>query len=79
MASKPRSRSWDTLSDDAQLSLARQALSRAAEAIASQAECLAEEIEDGTLADRGGAEALRLLVAVVRASGPGLSVTAGHA
>ena len=79
MASKLRIHPWDSLPDDVQLSLARQALHRAAETIASQAECLAGEMEDGTLADRGGAEALRLLVAVVRAGGPGLPMAAGHA
>ena len=79
MASKSRARTWDSLSEDAQLALARQALHRAAETIAAQAECLAGEMEDGALADRGGAEALRLLVAVVRATGPGALAVAGHA
>jgi len=79
MASNPRDRIWDSLSEDAQLALACQALHRAAETMVAQAECLAEEIEEGTLADRGGAEALRLLVAVVRATGPGAMAVAGHA
>ncbi len=60
---------WTSLSDDAQITLARQALQHAFEVIAGQAESLAGEFDEGTLADRGGAEALRLLVAVVRASG----------
>ena len=79
MVFNPRARSWDSLSEDAQLALASQALHRAAETIAAQAECLAGEMEDGNLADRGGAEALRLLVAVVRATGPGTTAGAGHA
>jgi hypothetical protein len=79
MASKLRLQYWDSLPDDAQLALAGQALHRAAEAIAAQAECLAGGMEDGTLADRGGAEALRLLIAVVRATGPDALPAAGHA
>lgn len=59
---------WDRLPDSVQLVLARAAMQRAAETIAGQAEALAGEIEDGTLADRGGPEALRLLAAVVRLS-----------
>ncbi len=57
---------WDTLPDDLQLDLAGQALLRAAEIIAGQAECLAGEMEAGTLIDQGGPDALRLLAAVVR-------------
>ncbi len=60
---------WNSLSDDTQLTVARQALHHAFEILAGQAEGLAGEIDDGALADRGGAEALRLLVAVVRATG----------
>ena len=60
---------WNLLSDSLQLILSRQALTRAAEAIAGQAEILAAEIEAGTLADRGGPDALRLLAAVVRVTG----------
>jgi len=59
---------WASLADDLQLELARQALLRAAEIIAGQAECLAREIEDGALADEGGPDALRLLAAVIRAT-----------
>jgi len=77
MAPKPSSHLWDSLADHTQLTLARQALDRAAAAIAAQAECLASEMEDGTLADRGGPEALRLLAAVVRATRP--RPAAGHA
>ncbi|HTW69368.1 MAG TPA: hypothetical protein VME47_05740 [Acetobacteraceae bacterium] len=59
---------WHVLSDDIQLTLARAALHRAAQTIAGQAELLAEEIEAGALTDMGGADALRLLAAVVRGS-----------
>ena len=62
---------WDLLSDDLQLALAREALRRAVATIAGQAEVLAGEIEAGTLADRGGADALRLFAAVVRAINDG--------
>ena len=64
-------REWHVLSDDAQLALSRQAMRRAAETIAEQAELLAQEIEFGTIDDRGGPEALRLLAAVVRVGGGG--------
>ncbi len=70
---------WNILSDDVQLALSREALRRAVETIAGQAEVLAEEMEVGTLTDRGGVDALRLLAAVVRVTGQdGLGV-AGHA
>ncbi len=59
-------RDWTLLTDEAQLHLAREALARAAEIIAGQAEILASEIDVGTLADRGGADALRLLAAIIR-------------
>ena len=71
---------WSMLSDESQLALSREALCRAAETFAGQAEVLAAEIDDGGLTDRGGAEALRLLAAVVRVSGRGgLHGVAGHA
>ena len=59
---------WTALSDDLQLALAEQALSRAAETIAGQAESLASEMETGSLTDQGGSDALRLLAAVIRAT-----------
>ncbi len=59
---------WVALSDDLQLALAEQALSRAAETIAGQAESLASEMEVGSLTDQGGPDALRLLAAVIRAT-----------
>jgi hypothetical protein len=70
---------WDRLSDELQLTLAHEALNRAAVSIASQAEVLAEEIECGHLADRGGADALRLFAAVVRVGGRDELTAAGHA
>ncbi len=60
---------WNVLSDDLQLVLSREALRRAAEIIASQAEALAGEMEGGYLCDRGGPDALRLLAGVVRVNG----------
>lgn len=71
---------WSMLSDEIQLALSREALRHAAETIAEQAESLAGEFEGGGLTDRGGAEALRLLAAVVRVTGQeGLREVRGHA
>ncbi|HEY1930519.1 MAG TPA: hypothetical protein VGG99_00765 [Acetobacteraceae bacterium] len=70
---------WNKLSDALQLTLSQEALRRAAETIAGQAEVLAEEIESGALADRGGPDALRLLAMVVRAAEPDPYAGAGHA
>jgi hypothetical protein len=69
---------WHTLSNETQLTLARAALYRAAETIASQAEILAEEIENGAISDPGGADALRLLAAVVRGAEQDPFAVAGH-
>ncbi len=71
--------SWTVLSEDLQLVLAQQAFVKAIETIAGQAETLAEVMEDGELRDRGGPDALRLLAAVVRATGPAHLAVAGHA
>ena len=70
LIARPRHRPirWNALPDELQLELAAQALLRAAETLAGQAECLATEIEEGTLADQGGPDALRLFAAVVRAA-----------
>jgi len=59
---------WSILSDEAQLALSREALQQAADTMVGQAESLAEEMRQGTLADRGGPEALTLLAAIVRAT-----------
>lgn len=70
---------WHHLSDDLQLTISQAALSRAAETIAGQAEVLAREIEGGTLNDRGGPAALRLLARIVRLSSAPDMTPAGHA
>lgn len=70
---------WNSLSEDLQLVLAKEALLRAAETIAGHAETLAEEMETGGLEDRGGPDALRLLAAVVRVTGQDNQIPAGHA
>jgi hypothetical protein len=72
---------WNLLSDDLQLILSREALRRAVETVAGQAEILAEEMEGGLLNDLGGPEALRLLAALARATGndPLDMPAAGHA
>jgi len=74
----PMLTSWNVLSDDLQLALAQQALLTATETIAAHAETLAQTIEMGELTDRGGADALRLLASVVRATRPP-SYCEGHA
>ena len=60
---------WNQMPEDLQIGLAREALSRAVAMIAEQAEALADEIERGSLTDRGGPNALRLFAAVVRIDG----------
>jgi hypothetical protein len=57
---------WTTLTDDQQLALSREALRRAADTLADQAEVLATEMDHGTLCDQGGPDALRLFAAVIR-------------
>jgi hypothetical protein len=70
---------WNSLPDELQLALAQEALHRAAATIAEQAESLADEIESGNLADRGGPDSLRLFAAVVRVSGTDTFAPAGYA
>ena len=70
---------WDALPAALQLTLAQEAMHRAARQIAGQAETLAGEMEGGMLADRGGPEALRLLAAVVRLAARDMPVPCGIA
>lgn len=70
---------WNALPETLQLYLAQQAFRQAAETIAGQAEVLAQEFDEGGLADRGGAEALRLMAAIVRAVGPLPAAVVGKA
>lgn len=70
---------WNLLSEELQLMVSREALRRAADAIASQADELAWEMDSGALRDHGGAEALRLLAAVVRRTRGDDFPVAGHA
>ncbi len=70
---------WSRLSEDQQIELSREALCLAAANVASQAEVLADEIESGNLADRGGPDALRLFAAVVRGGCHDAFVPVGHA
>lgn len=62
---------WDVIPEDLQLTLTSEALRRATDVIARQAETLADEMAGGMLADRGGPDALRLLAAVLRVTGSG--------
>ena len=64
----PHASTRTSRSDDHPLALAREALRRAAETLADHAEVLAAEMDQGTLADRGGPDALRLFAAVIRAT-----------
>ncbi len=57
---------WNALSDDTQLAITRAALDWAADLLAGRAEVLAAEIDAGSLADRGGPDALRLFAAITR-------------
>ena len=70
---------WNTLPEDLQLLLSREALRRAAETLAEHADLLAEEMDRGTLSDRGGPDALRLFAAVVRATNDDAFGPVGHA
>ncbi len=70
---------WDLLSDEAQLAIAGSALRQASEMLARQAETLAGEIDVGSLADYGGADALRLFAAVLRTNRTASAPGAGHA
>ena len=70
---------WTDLPEEHQLFLAREALRRAAETLADHAEMLANEMELGTLLDRGGPEALRLFAAVVRETNRDAFGVAGRA
>ena len=70
---------WNTLNDDLQLALSREALRRAAETLAEHAELLASEMEAGALNDRGGPDALRLFAAVVRTTNQENFGPVGHA
>ena len=69
---------WNQLPESLQIALSQQALRRASATIAAQAEMLAEEMECGGLADRGGPDALRLFAAVVRVSNQDEFAPAGH-
>jgi hypothetical protein len=71
--------SWSLLSEELQLALSREALRRASILIADQADELAIEMEIGGLADRGGAEALRLLSAMVRFANDDTLIPVGSA
>jgi hypothetical protein len=70
---------WNALPGDLQLALSREALRRAAETLAEHAELLAEEMDQGTLNDRGGPDALRLFAAVVRTTNQDAFGPVGHA
>jgi hypothetical protein len=70
---------WNALSDDLQLRVAQAALARAAITLASQAELLADEIENGSIVDRGGAEARRLFANLIRLSREGPLAPQGNA
>jgi len=74
-----RTASWNTLPEELQLVLSKEALRRAAETLAEHADMLAEEMERGTLTDRGGPDALRLFAAVVRATNDQAFGPVGHA
>ena len=61
---------WDSLDEPDQLALSHAALERAIAIVAGRAESLASEMEHGSVADRGGAEALRLFAILTRFVSP---------
>lgn len=69
---------WNFLTEGTQLALSHAALAQAADTFAHQAESLAEEMETGSLDDRGGPDALRLLAAVIRTLSANAMPVAGH-
>ncbi|MEO8716043.1 MAG: hypothetical protein ABI369_13615 [Acetobacteraceae bacterium] len=70
---------WNLMSDELQLVVSREALRRASGIIAEQADLLAKEIDGGRLEDRGGADALRLLAAIVRLNNATAEQVSGRA
>ena len=68
---------WTLLSEPLQLALSREAMRRAVDIVAEQAEALAGEIRMGSIADRGGADALRLFASVIRVTSRDPLVPAG--
>ncbi|MBV8705396.1 MAG: hypothetical protein JO118_16980 [Acetobacteraceae bacterium] len=56
---------WNTISPELQLSLSREALSRARHVVGAQAALLAEQMDEGRLPNLGGSDALRLLAAML--------------
>ena len=70
---------WWGLSDEILLASSREALLPVSETLAAHAEGLAEEVESGTLLDRGGPDALRLFAGVVRSTSAEELVPQGHA
>jgi hypothetical protein len=70
---------WHSIPEELQIVLAREAMRRAAATLAEQAELLAFEMEEGTLLDRGGPDALRLFASIVRATNADTLGPVGHA
>ncbi len=70
---------WNMLSEPLQMALSHEAMRRAVAMIAEQAETLACEMEAGRLADRGGADGLRLFAAVIRVTTAEPLGAIGHA
>jgi hypothetical protein len=70
---------WNAIPEELQIVLAREAMRRAAATLAEQAELLALEMEEGTLSDRGGPDALRLFAAIIRTTSQDSLGPVGHA
>lgn len=70
---------WHTLPEPLQLVLAQESMRRAAATLAEQAELLAQEMDAGTLVDRGGPDALRLFAAIIRSTNANGVGPVGHA
>ena len=79
LAAPAKSTGWSRLPEANQVALADAALREAVVAVADQADILADAIQAGHLADRGGIDALRLLSRLIRATGRETLLPAGHA
>jgi hypothetical protein len=70
---------WPNLSDELQTALAQEAMRRAAMIIADQAQLFAVQFSNGTLQDRGAADALKLFAILLRETSADCLAPAGNA
>lgn len=75
----PERTGWHSLPEPLQLVLAQESMRRAAATLAEQAELLAYEMDEGTLIDHGGPDALRLFAAIIRSTNAHAAGPVGNA